>query len=102
MSADEWTALLDRLEEDAGRILDAEQGAAEAGAAEADIVRSWTPPAAPLPAHLAERAQRVIALQRAAMSRARAELDELRPHLEAVRRVPADANDTPAYLDTNG
>jgi hypothetical protein len=97
MSADEWTALLDRLEEDAGRILDADPGAAEA-----EIVRSWTPPAAPLPPHLADRAQRVIALQRAAMSRARAELDDLRPHLEAVRRIPADAHDAPAYLDTNG
>ncbi|MFS0892952.1 hypothetical protein [Microbacterium sp. 179-I 3D3 NHS] len=98
MSADDWARLLDRLEDDADRILDAESGTVDAMA-----LPPWTTPAAPLPPELADRAQRVIARQRAAMDRVRAEQDRLRPHLEAVSRVPpARQPDTPVYLDRNG
>ncbi|WAA67052.1 hypothetical protein [Microbacterium oxydans] len=98
MSSDEWTALLDRLEEDAERILAAAPGSADA----ADIL-PWTPPSTPLPPDLAERARLVVELQRAAMERTRTDLDDLRQHLVAVRRVPGPRQpDAPAYLDVNG
>lgn len=98
MSIDEWTALLDRLEEDAERIL-----AAAPGTADAVDILPWTPPSTPLPPDLAERARLVVELQRAAMERTRAGLDDLRQHLGAVRRVPsARQEDAPAYLDVNG
>lgn len=98
MSADEWTALLDRLEDDAERIL-----AAAPGTADAVDIQPWAPPATPLPPDLADRARLVVERQRAAMERTRADLDDLRQHLGAVRRVPsARQDDAPAYLDVNG
>lgn len=98
MSVDEWTALLDRLEQDADRIL-----AAAPGTAEASDIAPWTPPDTPLPPELADRARSVVERQRAAMDRTRADLDDLRQHLGAVRRVPgARQGDAPAYLDVNG
>ncbi|MEU4016724.1 hypothetical protein AB0E56_15790 [Microbacterium sp. NPDC028030] len=98
MSIDEWTALLDRLEEDADRILAAAPGTADA----ADLL-PWSPPATPLPAALADRARAVVERQRSAMDRTRADLDDLRQHLGAVRRIPSTARpDAPAYLDVDG
>lgn len=98
MSVDEWTALLDRLEEDATRVLTAAPGTADA----VDI-EPWTPSGAPLPPALAERARQVAELQRSAMERTRTDLDELRQHLGAVRRVPSTRrDDAPAYLDVDG
>lgn len=98
MSVDEWTMMLDRLEDDAQRILAAAPGTADA----ADIA-PWTPPSTPLPPSLADRARDVVELQRSAMDRARADLGELRQHLGAVRRVPsAGRGDAPAYLDVDG
>ncbi|WP_431806830.1 hypothetical protein [Microbacterium paraoxydans] len=97
MSA-EWDELLDRMEQDAERIL-----AAPDGTLDAHQLPPWTPPATPLPAHLAERARRVIDRQRAAMDRVRGERDGLRQHLGAVNRVPAPREpDAPAYLDVDG
>lgn len=100
MSADEeWTALFDQLERDAQRVLRGEAPQADPRTDDG----AWTPPATPLPTHLADRAQRVVALQRSAMDRARVDMTELRQHLDAVRRVPADRRpDAPAYLDVNG
>ena len=98
MSDEDWSGLLDRLEEDAERVL-----AAAPGTLDAHAVLPWTPPDNPLPAHLAERARRVVERQRAAMDRASAELDGLRQHLGAVRMVPAPRDpDAPAYLDVDG
>ena len=98
MSVDEWTAMLDRLEHDAERIL-----AAAPGTADAADLSPWTPPSTPLPPALADRARDVVALQHSAMARARTDLDELRQHLGAVRRVPSDRRgDAPAYLDVDG
>lgn len=98
MSVDEWTALLDRLEDDAERILAAAPGTADA----ADLA-PWTPPAAPLPPVLAERAREVVELQRAAMERTRTDLDGLRQHLGAVSRIPGTRRpEEPAYLDVDG
>lgn len=98
MSLDEWTAMLDRLEQDAERILSAAPGTADA----ADIA-PWTPPAVPLPPALVDRARRVVELQRAAMDRARTDLDGLRQHLVAVSRIPSTRRpEEPAYLDVDG
>lgn len=98
MSVDEWTALLDRLEQDAERILSAAPGTADA----ADL-SPWTPPATPLPPALADRARRVVELQRAAMDRARTDLDGLRQHLGALSRIPnTRRTDAPAFLDVDG
>lgn len=98
MSVDEWAALLDRLAEDAGRILSAPPGTADAG-----DIGQWTPPSSPLPPALADRAKQVVELQRAAMERTRADLDGIRRHLGAVRRVPRNGRtDAPAYLDVDG
>lgn len=98
MTDDDWGALLDRLEADAERIL-----AAPAGAVEVHDVIPWAPPSTPLPAHLADRARTVIDRQHAAMARARSELEGLRQHLGAVRRVPAPRPpDAPAYVDIDG
>ncbi|MFE7197291.1 hypothetical protein [Microbacterium oxydans] len=98
MSAEEWTALLDRLEQEAEQILDAAPGAA----ADADLA-PWTPPSTPLPPALADRARRVIDLQRAAMDRARSDLDGMRRHLGAVSRIPSTRRpEEPAYLDVDG
>ena len=99
MSADEeWTALLDRLELDADRIL-----AAAPGTADTAVIDPWTPPAAPLPVGLADRARHVVERQRLAMERARTDLDGLRQHLGAVDRIPGTRRpDAPAYLDVDG
>lgn len=98
MSVDEWTAMLDRLEKDADRIL-----AAAPGTADAADISPWTPPATPLPLELADRARRVVELQRSAMERTRTDLDGLRQHLGAVRRIPStQRSDAPAYLDIDG
>jgi len=98
MTAEEWPALLDRLEADADRIL-----AAAPGTADDTDLRPWTPPATPLPPDLADRARAVIERQHTAMERARADLDDLRQHLGAVRLVPSTRQpDAPAYLDVNG
>lgn len=98
MSVDEWTALLDRLERDADRIL-----AAAPGTADASDIEPWTPPASALPAALADRARRVVEKQRSAMDRARADLDDLRQHLSAMRRIPSTGrSDAPAFLDVDG
>lgn len=98
MSGEEWTALLDRLEQEAEQILDAAPGAA----ADADLA-PWTPPSTPLPPALADRARRVIDLQRAAMDRARSDLDGMRRHLGAVSRIPSTRRpEEPAYLDVDG
>lgn len=88
MTDEAWTALLDRFERD----LD---GASE-------ILEQWTAPAAPLPAELAERARRLLRLQQERIARTRAELDDVRGQLEALRRVPAARPDVPAYLDVDG
>jgi len=98
VSVDEWTTMLDRLEQEAVQILAAAPGTA----ADADLT-PWAPPSTPLPPALADRARDVIELQRSAMDRARADLGELRQHLGAVRRVPsAGRGDAPAYLDVDG
>lgn len=98
MTDDDWSALLDRLEADADRILAAPPGAVEVH----DIV-PWAPPPTPLPAHLAARARAVIDRQHEAMARARSELEGLRQHLGAVRRIPAPRTpDAPAFLDVDG
>lgn len=88
MTDSEWTALLDRFEHD----LD---GASE-------ILEQWTAPAAPLPAELADRARRLLRLQQERIARTRAELDDVRGQLDALRRVPAVRPDVPAYLDVDG
>lgn len=98
MSVDEWTAMLDRLEQDAARILAAAPGTADA----ADLA-PWTPPSTPLPPALADRARQVVELQRSAMERTRADLDGLRQHLGAVSRIPSTRRpEEPAYLDVDG
>lgn len=98
MSTDEWTALLDRLEEDARRVL-----ATPPGSAEIVDLEPWTPPSTPLPPAMVDRARAVIELQRSAMDRARGDLDDLRQHLGAVTRIPgARSADAPAYLDVDG
>jgi hypothetical protein len=98
VSIDEWTALLDRLEQDAERILAAAPGTADA----ADLA-PWTPPATSLPPALADRARQVVELQRSAMERTRADLDGLRQHLGAVSRIPSTRRpEEPAYLDVDG
>ncbi|MBT2485052.1 MULTISPECIES: hypothetical protein [unclassified Microbacterium] len=104
MSADdEWTTLLEQLEKDAERILQGRASEPGAHPVASGALDTWTPPATPLPLHLADRAQRLVTLQRSAMERAAADMGELRQHLDAVRRVPADRRpDAPAYLDVNG
>ncbi|AZH77741.1 MULTISPECIES: hypothetical protein [Microbacterium] len=98
MSTDEWTALLDRLEEDARRVL-----AAAPGAAEIVDLAPWTPPSTPLPPGMVDRARAVIELQRSAMDRARGDLDDVRQHLGALTRIPGTRSaDAPAYLDVDG
>jgi hypothetical protein len=98
VNLDEWSTMLDRLEQDAGRILAAAPGTA----ADADLA-PWSPPATPLPAELADRARRVVELQRSAMERTRADLEDLRQHLGAVSRIPSTRRpEEPAYLDVDG
>jgi hypothetical protein len=92
-----WDALLDRFE----RELDATDLDADSPAG-ADPAGEWTPPAEPLPAELAERAQRVLERQRERMHQTRRELDDVREQLSALRRVPSARTDAPAYLDIDG
>lgn len=88
MSDAAWVALLDRFERD---LDDA-----------TDILEQWTAPAAPLPIELADRARRLLRLQQERIARTRAELDDVRGQLDALRRVPAARPDVPAYLDIDG
>lgn len=96
MSVEAWAALLDRFEEDLARRPEHESEA------EADAARPWERAETPLPSELEDRARRVLRAQLAAIERTRAELDGLRGHLDAVRRVPARRTDAPAYLDVAG
>lgn len=84
-AADDWSALLDRFEQDL---------AAEP--------RAWTPPARPLPPELADRAARVLAAQRRRIAELAVRRDETLAQLAALRRVPTGGDDTPVYLDRAG
>lgn len=98
MSMDDWGALLDRLEKDARRVL-----ASAPGTADAADIGPWSPPDTPMPPELADRAREIVELQRAAMERARTDLDEIRGHIGAVGRIPSTQRpDAPAYLDVDG
>lgn len=80
-----WSALLDRFEQDL-----------------AGEPRAWTPPAAPLPPELAERASRVLEAQRERIAALAAARDETLAQLVALRRVPTAGDDRPVYLDRAG
>ncbi|OCG76558.1 hypothetical protein [Microbacterium sediminis] len=80
----EWAALLDRFEQDL-----------------AGEPRAWTPPAAPLPPELADRAGRVLEAQRERIAALAAARDETLAQLVALRRVPT-GDDRPVYLDRAG
>ena len=84
-AADEWSALLDRFEEDL---------AAEP--------RAWTPPSSPLPPELADRARRVLEAQQRRVADLAVARDETLAQLTALRRVPTGGDDTPVYLDRAG
>lgn len=81
----EWEALLDRFEQDL-----------------ASEPRAWTPPATPLPAALADRAQRVLEAQRRRVAELAVARDETLAQLSVLRRVPTGDDDTPVYLDQAG
>ena len=83
-----WVALLDRLESDL--------------AEPEPVVSPWTKPETPLPPALADRARRLQQRQQERMRQVRAELDGVRHHLDALRRVPPGRGDAPAYLDIDG
>ncbi|MEV4734949.1 MULTISPECIES: hypothetical protein [unclassified Microbacterium] len=85
----EWLAVLDRFE----RALDA---------ADEQLDERFETPAGPVPEHLRERAEAILARQKMmldslAMSRA-----HVARELAALRRVPTSASDAPAYLDVQG
>jgi hypothetical protein len=82
----EWTALLDRFEAD---LREPSPGV-------------WGEAASPLPPELADRARRVLAAQRERIQRLERERDETLGHLAALRRIPADIGERPAYLDLDG
>lgn len=85
----EWDEFLKRLER---QLRESEPTVAE-----------WQPPAADLPAHLAERVRVLVRAQQERMQRTRAELADIRAHLDALRHVRGTAADAaPAYLDVDG
>lgn len=81
-----WTRLLDRFERE---LADSAEPA------------PWTPPDAPLPPELADRARAVLRRQRERMLRTEEELTRVRRHLDAVRHVPGQAVRPPAFLDVS-
>ena len=93
-----WDEAIDALEFEALEALDPEPPVSTA----AHVV--WTPPThlGPLPLHLRERAERVLAEQRQSV-RTLAEMRlETGRHLAALRSVPRQATGQPVFLDTAG
>lgn len=85
-----WRAVLDRFEQ----ALDA--------ADERLTVDDFEPPAGPPPAELVERARAVLARQQFVIQGLTLSKAKVARELAALRRVPAPASDTPAYLDVEG
>ncbi len=88
MSRAEWDALLHSWEN-------------ELRAGE-PVTGGWTPPASPLPPELADRARSLVDRQHTRMAVLRGEQAQVRAHLGAVDRIPADRGDASAYLDVDG
>ena len=87
MTHPEWEALLDRFDAElAGSHVSGE---------------GWEPPADPLPAELAARAQDIVARQRAAMQQLRDQLTQVQQQRSALDRIPREQA-RPAYLDLAG
>lgn len=84
----DWQELLDRFEDDIDPSSVNE--------------RTWMPPAAPLPASLADRARLVVARQQEAISRIEQEMSQVQLHLHALKRVPPVRSDAAVYLDVDG
>lgn len=84
-------AVLDRFE----RALDAADEQREPAA--------FDPPAGPLPEHLRERAEAVLARQKLMINGLVASRAHVAREIAALRRVPsATAGGSPAYLDVEG
>ncbi|MFB7894207.1 hypothetical protein ACFC1I_18545 [Microbacterium sp. NPDC056044] len=80
-----WTSLLDAFEQDLAQP-------------EPEFA-PWQPPAEPLPAALAGRAEDVLRRQQERIRRTREELDAVAEQLGALRQVPPPRPDAPVYLD---
>ncbi|CAH0242874.1 hypothetical protein SRABI76_03047 [Microbacterium oxydans] len=85
-----WLTVLDQFE----RALDA--------ADEQLDPQPFEPPAGPVPEELRERAEAVLARQQLMIGGLMTSRANVARELAALRRVPTNPQDTPAYLDVEG
>jgi len=93
-----WEEAIAALEFEALEALDPEPPATAAAHV------AWTPPThlGPLPLHLREQAERVLAEQRQSVRNLEEMHRETGRHLTALRSVPRRSTGQPVYLDTAG
>jgi hypothetical protein len=95
---DSWAEVMAELE------LSVETAADTDDATDAAAHVAWTPPAhlGPLPLHLRDQAERLLADQRESIRNLEEMHRETGRHLAAVRSVPRQADGRSVYLDVSG
>ena len=97
-SYDSWEDVMSALEHSNATALDPE------AAMDAAAHVAWTPPThlGPLPLHLRDQAERLLADQRESIRNLEEMHRETGRHLAAVRSVPRQAEGQSVYLDVSG
>jgi len=95
---DSWADVMAALENDTASALEVDE------ATDAPAHAAWTPPThlGPLPLHLRERADHLLAVQRESIRNLEELYRETGRHLAAVKSVPRQADGQSVYLDVSG
>ena len=95
---DSWADVIWALEHDSHSALDLDS------MTDAPAHAAWTPPThlGPLPLHLRERAEHLLAVQRESIRNLEELYRETGRHLAAVKSVPRQADGQSVYLDVSG
>jgi len=95
---DSWADVMAALESGTASALEVDEQA------DAPAHAAWTPPThlGPLPRHLRERAEHLLAVQRESIRNLEELYRETGRHLAAVKSVPRQADGQSVYLDVSG
>jgi len=95
---DSWTDVMATLESGTASVLEVDE------VTDAPAHAAWTPPThlGPLPLHLRERAEHLLAVQRESIRNLEELYRETGRHLAAVKSVPRQADGQSVYLDVSG